>query len=234
MIEIIMTTAGYALIALFSIAIYYGIVSRILPEICVRWKKPKVKLGDRGIRKYRFPEGRGVVYEPELKIRKYIKQYTLLSYDGDKFLKCMLEPKVRFIRYDVIVYGPADELLDVITVTERISVEGYTKAVPLPADTSYVNIVLRVADDMYSNSKRVIRYSSVSVTLLAFFTAVSTVIETYVIRLIVNKIIGLFSSGWSVYINDLRFLIHSLVLGAICGVLIALSYVRRTSKVVNK
>lgn len=234
MIEIIMSAAGYAMIALFSIAIYFGIVSKVLPQICVRWKKPSGRLGDRGIRKYRFPEGRGIVYEPELRIRKYIKQYTLLSYDGNKFIKCMLEPKVRLIKYDVIVYGPADELLDVISVTERVTVEGYSKAVQLPEDTSYVNVVLRAADDMYRNTEVVIKYSGVSVALLAGFVAVMTVVETYAIRILVNKIIGLFSSGWSVYVNDLRFLLHSLVLGIVCGALIALSYFRRTSKVVNK
>ena len=234
MVEIIRTAAGYALIALFSIALYFGIISKVLPEICIRWKKPSKKLGDRGIRKYRFPEGRGIVYEPELKIRKYIKQYTLLSYDGDKFLKCMLEPKVRFIKYDIIVYGPADELLDVITVTEKVSAEGYSRAVQLPEDTSYVNIVLRAADNMYRNTRRIIKYSGVSVALLAVFTAIMTVVETYAIRILTSKIIALFASGWSVYVDNLRFLIHSVILGALCGALYALSYFRRTSKVVNK
>lgn len=234
MIEIIMSIAGYAMIALFSIAIYFGIVSKILPELCVRWKKPSKKLGDRGIKKYRFPEGRGIVYEPELKVRKYIKQYTLLSYEGDKFLKCMLEPKIRLIKYDVIVYGPDDELLDIIAVTERVSIEGYSKAVLLPEDTSYVNIVLRAVDDMYRNSQKIITYSPISVALLSVFVAVATVFETYVIGIMINNILSILNIDGALYINNMRFLIHSIILGAICGALFALSYFIRTAKVVNK
>jgi hypothetical protein len=158
------------------------LTSKALPEICVRWANPKKKMGDRGLRKYKFPEGRGVVYEPELKMRRYIKQYALICYKGNKYLKCYLNTKIRFVKYDIMVYGPSSELLDVISVTERVTEEKYSKAVPLPLDTSYVNVILRMADDMYKSGEKAIHYSIPSLIILSALVGICTIAETYLIR----------------------------------------------------
>ena len=132
-----------------------------------------------------------------------------------------------------MVYGPSSELLDVISVTERMTDERYSKAVPLPIDTSYVNVVLRVADDMYKSDEVLLRYSKASLALLTSIVAALTVVEAYLMRALVTKIVSQLTSGWAVYVNNGRFLMHSLVLGAVCAVVFLMSYLRRTVKVVN-
>lgn len=233
MLENILSFAGYALIVVLSIVLYVYLISKALPDICVRWQNPKKKLGDRGLRKYKFPEGRGVVYEPEVRIRRFIKQYALIYYNGNKYLKCFINKKIRFMKYDIMVYGPASELLDIISVTERITDESFSKAVALPKDTSYVNVVLRVADNMYKSGETAVRYSKGSLAVLCSLVAFVSVVEAYVIRIIATKLVSQLTSGWAVYVNNGRFLIHSVVLGVVCAVVFLLSYLRRTVKVVN-
>lgn len=233
MINNLLLLVGHIFTFILSVVLYVYLTSRAWPDMCVRWANPKKKLGDRGLRKYKFPEGRGVVYEPELKMRRYIKQYALICYKNNKYLKCYLNPKIRFVKYDVMVYGPSSELLDVISVTERVTNDKYSKAVPLHKDTSYVNVILRMADDMYKCNETIIRYSKPSLAILAVMVVLSTFGEIYLARYLSTKVIGMLTSGWAVYVNDIRFLIYSIILSVACAMVFLLSYVRRTVKVVN-
>lgn len=233
MINNILVLAGYVLIFILSLVLYVYLTSKALPEICVRWANPKKKKSDRGLRKYTFPEGRGVVYEPELRVRRYMKQYALICYKGNKYLKCYLNKKVRFIKYDVMVYGPSSELLDVISVTERVTEEKYSKAIPLHKDTSYVNVVLRMADGMYRNNETAVKYSTPSIVILAVLVGIFTLGEIYLTRFIATTVVGMLTSGWAVYVNNFRFLLYSVILSVVCAFVFLLSYVRRTVKVIN-
>ena len=233
MIEIIMSAVGCALAAVFSVVIYILLVAKILPQLCVRLATPQKRLGDRGIRKYSFPEGRGIVYEPDIKIRKFVKQYVLVSHNGDKYIKCMVNPKVRFIKYDVIVYGPDDKLIDVISVSEAILDDGYTKAIPLPTETSYVNVVLRTADGMYKNSRHAVGYSGRSLLVFAILVMAATVVESYIVRFMVSGAITAFLENSSVAINNFTFFMLSLVVGIACAAFAVLSYYLRMVWVIN-
>lgn len=233
MINNILFLVGNIFTFILSVILYVYLTSRALPDICVRWANPKKKMGDRGLRKYTFPEGRGVVYEPELKMRRFIRQYALICYKNNKYLKCYLNPKIRFVKYDVMVYGPAGELLDIIAVTERVTNEKYSKAVPLHKDTSYVNVILRMADDMYKSGEAVISYSKASLAVLTVLVALSTIGEIYLARYLMTNVVGILTSGWAVYVNNIRFLIYSIILSVACSMVFLLSYIRRTVKVVN-
>ncbi len=233
MIEIIMSAVGCALAAVFSVVIYILLVAKILPQLCVRLATPKKKLGDRGVRRYSFPEGRGIVYEPDIKIRKYVKQYVLVSHNGDKYIKCMINPKARFLKYDVVVYGPDDELIDVISVSETVLDDGYTKAIPLPLETSYVNIVLRAVDGMYKNSKHAVGYSGRSLSVFAGAVVAATVVESYVVRFLSSGVITAIFENSSVMINNFAFFALSLTVGIACAAFAVLSYYIRMVWVIN-
>lgn len=232
MIDVIVRLIAYMVIIPMSIIIYVLLVSGVYPRLTMKWKSNR-KMRDRGLQKYIFPGGRSVVCEPELKMRKYIKQYVLLCQDGNKYIKCFVNKSLRFMKYDVLAFDNRNELIDVIMVSEKLSGGEYSKAVPLPEATSYVSVVLRKADKMYFDGDVAVGYSKRGMAILASLITVTTVIESFVLQKGAEAIWDCFYRPQT-FVDERAIFVRALIAGVVCSAVVLLSYYLRAKKVTNK
>lgn len=141
LVDVVFGYSAAAIILLCAACIYTLLVSRFLPKVFL---SPIVggSIHDRGIRKCVFDDERAVVYEPRLTARRYVKQYVLYTEDGGKYIKCKLDRKVENIKYELVVYDRKNTPIDVLQVSQTAGEGGYTSAVLLPSEASYVNFQL--------------------------------------------------------------------------------------------
>ena len=133
-------------IAIVTLTAYVFLVVKILPKKYLREGFLISTSPDRGLRNVKEKNGRSIVYEPTMKIRKYIKQYILSNRHGKKILICKIDENLRFLNYDVVMFDRNDKVFKVLNVKEVIARPGYTKRVELDDDTSYVTLVVKEAD----------------------------------------------------------------------------------------
>ena len=233
-IELVVAYVAKGLMLLTSIVLYIYLFSSIIPRCIMRVKITNENTCDRGLKKFKYPNGRCVLYEPELEVRKYISMYTLYTEDGYKYIKCKATDRVSYLRYDVYAFDNRDRLIDIIGVTEAIDEDRYTDAVSLPPNTSYVRLVLRRADSEYFSSRALVKYSSLSYVICAFVVAISTAFESMFMCMIAKDLL----------VNALALRIDLLGVGAMMYVIIAVSllvagltvlaYRRNCKKVINR
>ncbi len=165
-----------ALIALLALIAYLYLVCSVFPWLTMRllWRGKSVSA--RGLRRVSFPEGRGVIYEPDLHVRRFIPRYALILHEENKFLQCQVDPRAAYLRYDVISFDRTGRLLDIVKVSERLTGDGYSRRVLLPTDTSRAYIVLRQVDGMYKSRRLASRYSFWGIGIFCGLTVISTMV----------------------------------------------------------
>lgn len=136
----------WVLFLILTIAAYIGIASVILPRYYLKTRYTVDKSNDRGIKKVLEVNGQSMVFEPEIKWRKYVKQYVLSERDGEKQLTCKVSEKLTYLEMDVVLFNNQDKVFSVLKVKDLVDKKGYTKTVTLPDQTSYVSIVICKAD----------------------------------------------------------------------------------------
>ena len=124
-----------------GVIFYFVLMVTVLPKL-LKIESSIRTSSDRGLKKYIYPEGRGIVYEPHPSIRKYVNRYVLYTKDGYKYLKCKLDISVERLNYSVVMFNRFNRVIDVIEVSERNISLGETQAVTLHGDTSYIAFVL--------------------------------------------------------------------------------------------
>lgn len=230
MIENIVMYLENGMTALMVISVYLYLLVSLYPRLTMRtvWKADRQSKpsGDRGVRKLTFPGGRAVIYEPALKVRKYLRQYALIKQDGCTYIKCRIHERIAYIRYDVATFDRKGRLLDVLNVNERITEGGYTRTVRLPRATAYACVTLRKVDGMYENREATVGYSIVGITVytaLAVVTAmilgsvlhecIAEVMETLPLKgqvtgrgitVLVAAVLGGLSAGWVVFMHHVH------------------------------
>ncbi len=218
MTDTIIIVVEKCLIALFAVMGYFYLVCSLIPHLTLRPSWREEASHARGLSRVVFATGRGVVYEPDLSMRRYIRQYALVLHDGQKFLQCCIHPRVTYLRYDIISFGQGGELLDIVRVCERPTVPGQTARVRLPVATAHAYVVLRRADGMYRNNRKLVRYAPWRLLLLVGLTVAATVAAACLLHdavarvwalcypslptaklgttLVAAAVMGLFCSGW--------------------------------------
>jgi hypothetical protein len=128
---------------LISIAVFILLVGRVLPYCCLKLQYTDQTSRDRGLKKYKFPEGRAVLYETHPSIRRYVESYALFVKDGNKYVRCKIAPGIGYIYYALAIFDHTDKLIDVVKVNDVIEdADGYSSTVSIPPETSYVSFVL--------------------------------------------------------------------------------------------
>ena len=172
---------GILLLILCGIA-YVFLVGGVFPRLILRPRWDINTVRDRGVKKYRFDNGRAVLYEPDQKIRKYVMQYILSENGGKKYVKCKIDPRVLEIKYDVVVYDAKNKAIDTICVEEAIRTSGYTRAAELPIETSYVSLVLREINSHAIDKSPFASYSLAQVIVHAVCNVAAAVAMALVFR----------------------------------------------------
>ncbi len=176
--------------------IYVFVMTKTLPYFLLSPSYKKHLLPtDTGIGKYKFPEGRGVVYEPDTKYRKYLKKYLLFAYGDRKYIKCKLSEDVVSIKYEVAVYNNEDKLIKILDLAENIEIKGETKSVQLPSNASYVFLVLKTINKKEYFST--LQYTSwVKICTFSVLTIAMTVACGLLIRTAILSIAALLDFNW--------------------------------------
>ena len=81
-------------LGILEVMLYFILVGTAAPKLLRNHCPIRASL-DRGLKKYVYPSGRAIAYEPRAAYRKYVPQYLLLVEDGYKYIKCHVDDTVR-------------------------------------------------------------------------------------------------------------------------------------------
>ena len=234
--DIFLSVLLSAVTVMVAIVVYVYLVSSVYPWLCMHavWIKrgqgsPR---GDRGVRRVRFPDGRGVVYEPHPALRRYVPSYALYTHNDQKYIRLSLHPKVAYIRYDVAVFNYRGRLLEVLEVSERISGEGVSRSVRLPERTAYACVVPRQVDGEYVGREVTVGYSLAGIIVLTVLTVATTMATRYILygefSYVMTELLGLET------ISLLRTMLVSLLTGVACAAWMLFMYYLHTIRKLNR
>ena len=228
-IDVFFDLVSWGLLMMMGIMLYVFLVTSVLPRIFLSPLNSKGETADRGVKKYRFPEGRAVLYEPELKYRRYINKYLLYEYDGIKYVKFKLGETVRTVECEIAVYDNGGRLVKAMTVFLNTNKTRESHAVELPCEASYVRVVVRGANGMEVSSEAVAQFSFVRWAVFAGITTALTVIVGYFLRILL-VFLGEQLFDYAEYASDYGFgfaFMTSLVAGILISVLAAKLYCKK-------
>ncbi len=217
--ENIVNAVCLSILLIIEIVAYLILIGVFMPKWIVRIRCVVKESFDRGIKKYTFPSGRGVVYEPQPSIRKYINRYTLFTNDGYKYIKCHVDSGVRKLNYSVVMFNNRNKVIDVIDINEIKPRNCETDTVGIHQDTSYVSLVLNSVNGeklesrplIYCGIGRIIAYGAVVAALsLAQLVLMYGMINVYIDLL--------FKDAEFLVLNVTDFLLPSLFIGIVAGV----------------
>ena len=234
--DIFLSALLSAVTVMVAIVVYVYLVSSVYPWLCMHavWIKNRkgYPRGDRGVRRVRFPEGRGVVYEPHPALRRYVPHYALYTRNDQKYIRLSLHPQTAYIRYDVAVFNSRGRLLEVLEVSERISEEGVSRSVRLPDRTAYACVVPRQVDGEYVGREVTVGYSLAGTIVLTVLTVATTVMMGYTLHgefnYVMTELMGLEP------ISLPRTLLVSLLTGVACAAWVLFMYYLHTIRKLNR
>ena len=138
--ENVLEAVSQLFIFIASLVIFVAVIKSLIPALSLKVHYSVDRWLGRGVKKYKYPSGRAVVYEPHPRVRKYINKYALLVNDGYKYLKCRLDRYVKTLKFEVIMFSNKNKVIDVLSVYARMNDEPETKELLLHPETSYVAI----------------------------------------------------------------------------------------------
>jgi hypothetical protein len=183
MVDVIFAYVSIAIALIAGIVLYILLISRVLPKILLS-PLAGAALSDRGVKKSTFPGGRSIAYEPSLGSRIYVSQYVLYSENVDKYIKCKVNERVHSVKYDLTLYDRKNKAFDRIEVFQTAE-NGYTSAVMLPSDTSFVHMNICDVNETPVKEKEPEVYSMAKA--LCFFASVFAL--TFILGLIINCVV---------------------------------------------
>ena len=206
-----------SLITILAVTVLYVyLIASVYPWLTMHWAwRRRMPYSDRGLLRVKFPEGRGVICEPQLRSRRYIPKYALFTMDGCKYVRLRVHRRVNFIRYDVVTFDAKGRLLDVLEVSERLTSEGNTRAVRLPTATAYAAVIPRQVDGEPVGKDASVGYSIVGTAIYGGLTVLTTVFVGYMLH---TELTYLMTSLYNRTPESLgRTLIVSLLVGIACA-----------------
>lgn len=222
------------LFALVLTVIYVYLIASVYPWLTLHpaWRKRK-PFTDRGLLRVKFPGGRGVVYEPDPRVRRYVSKYALFTSEGKKYVRLRVDKRVNYIRYDVVTFDRRGRLLDVLEVSERLTSAGSPRAVRLPTATAYASVIPRKIDGEYTGKDMAVGYSPIGIAVYTALTVLTTVFIAFLIR---NEIPNLlfYGDNFITYHNAGSTLALSILLGAVNSLWVVLMHYLHAIRKINR
>ena len=147
MIGAIMNCISSAILLIIFCLTYVFLITKPLSYFLLSPSYKKHTETDKEVGKYKFPDGRGIVYEPDEEYKAYLEKYVLFTYKNQKYIKCKLSDNVASLKYEIAVFNPKGRLIRVFDLAENIARKGNTQTVALPDDTAYARVSLRSVND---------------------------------------------------------------------------------------
>lgn len=214
----------WILLPIVAAAAYIAVVALLLPKFFLQNKYKIKQVQDRGIKKYKSGDSaRGIVYEPDLSLRKYIKQYALADDGKEKSLKCMISPDIEYMEYDIALFNNRHKVFKVLNICDIITEKGYTEKVILPDETSYVMIIpSRINNEILDRPVR-LNISYPKTIAFGFITLILSVVVAFALKIgLTNALGGVFRESFLRYSSGhVETLIAALVLCVIGIIVVA-------------
>lgn len=234
--DILLSVLPGILTVVMAMLVYVYLVSSVYPWLCMHavWIRGKdvSSRGDRGVRRVRFPEGRGVVYEPHPSVQRYVPKYALYTRNGQKYIRLSVHPKASYIRYDVAVFNVRGRMLEVLEVSERITSVGVSRSVRLPDKTAYTCVIPRRVDAEYRGGDITVGYSLIGVIIMAALTVATTVAIGCLFHSEITYMMTQLAEIESVSL--LRTILVSALLGTLCAGWMLFMYYIHTVRKLNR
>lgn len=174
-----------------SIILFLVVEILILPKFLLESKYSIGQTSDRGIRKYKTSDdGVYLVYEPNLLVRKWIKQYVIGHRNGEKMLKCKVDEDVDYVEYDVVLFDAADKVFRVLGVQQLLDDGVFTDEIELPPETSYVTLVLRRVNNCTFPKVACARVSRAKMTVYGLLTCIMAMATGFCMNLSFSYLFG--------------------------------------------
>lgn len=231
--DVIINSISLLLLFLVGIVAYALVMKNVLPRLLLKGRyRVEDKLG-RGLKKYVFPSGRGVVYEPHPSIRKYIKRYALIVNDGYKYIKCQIDRQVKSFSYTVIMLNNKNKVIDVLDVNEHAGDDTESQAVLIHHETSYVGIILRSVNGIDMECSEYAYHTLLDVCLYTLAAAVLTLLEFWLATwTLSSSLYGLFALELSIAASAGAYILPSMTIGASCAIMLLLRDLKKGVRVV--
>ena len=200
-----------------GIIFYFVLMVTVLPKL-LKIESSVRTSSDRGLKKYIYPEGRGIVYEPHPSIRKYVNRYLLYTKDGYKYLKCKVDVSVDRLSYSVVMFDRHNRVLDVIEVSEKNISSEETQSIILHGDTSYIAFILDSVNEEWFDRDPIM---CCKLWRLPTFMGVIGLVS-FICMEILTMLLNKFDEKWLHIglvdgITDVALIIPALVIGFIAG-----------------
>lgn len=211
----------HAVVLICSPILFIFLIARLMPRYWLTPTSDPLHIKDRGIQKFLFPQGRAIVYQPSVDIRPYIPQYILSDNDGQRFLKCNLDTRIKAIRYRILPFDADDRPLPILEIEDPVYSPGISHAVPLPMNTAYVSICLQEVNGARFSANGNVGLSLKKVAAYGLTTLILTVLESYALKQSLVFFANLIFGYWGVATLDFgRILLPALLLGILCAALV--------------
>lgn len=180
----------WSIILLLVLSVSGYLVAGVLPRAFLSLRYTVKKSNDRCIKRVYEVNGQSLVFEPEVKYRKHVKQYVLSERKDKKQAMLKLDKDLSYIVYDVVVFNCRDEVEMVINVKDFVNGSGYGKVVDLPEETSYISIqVLRADNGLYKDNLTA-KVPAGKVFKFLLLNALVVIMETIWIKICVSNMFG--------------------------------------------
>lgn len=217
--ELIIRSILLCALIILEFMLYFILVGTAAPKILKNHCAIR-KTSDRGIKKYLYPNGRAVVYEPHPSLRKYVSRYLLFTEDGYKYMSCKVDAGVVSLRYSVVMFNNRNRVLDVIDVEERKISSDQTKPVMLHPDTSYIALILDEVNCTKLKHEVVMRCHSWQLAIYAVFIgAISFAQMVFVTKMVQVYDTWWIHSGIMDVITKERLIVPAIVIGVLAGLM---------------
>ena len=196
---------------------------------CIKFLLPKyvIKRGyyiednlGRGLKRFVSDSGRALLFEPHPSIRKYIKQYALVSEKGNKYLQCYVDRGANRLTYSIIMLDRNDKVIDVVEVEEVTAKRNLTQPVYLHPDTSYVALIVGSVNKAKLADSAVSYYTQNSIVIFGMVTAAITLVASLIFSLSFSNFMS--NVGAGVSSDGVIYFLTSLIAAVAAGVISSL------------
>ena len=130
-----------------SLVVFAALIAVVFPRIFLKEGEIDTPPSDRGLKKVKEPNGKSILFEPSVEMRKYVRQYILSERGEKKVIVCRLDEEISYLDYDILLFDCLDRMFRILNVREIVEKRGYTREVELPKRTSYVALALNEVND---------------------------------------------------------------------------------------
>lgn len=209
------------IIFILNLIIYVFFMGRIIPKFFLKVSNAENLVGDRGLRRYVFKGGRGIVYATIPSYHKVIDKYVLYEKSGGKYVKCNVLKNVSSLKYQIHMFNAESKLIDLLEVEEKLISPCQTSNIKVHPNTAYIRLVIKKVNGKAFDDVKITKLKKSSIVLFSLASLVVTVFEAFILRYAVFEIIKRLNGK----VNLLATLRMSNLAVIICGVIIAVIYV---------